>query len=230
MIEVLSMSSSAGVGPILRDSLADQVYALLWQRIEKGILSPGARLVEEELSRELGISKTPLRMALHRLQQDGVVRILPRRGIYVTDLTPEEILEVIDLREALEGLAVRRAAERATAEFVKELRACFQGFRPEELESRKRAYAAADHQFHILLVRASGNRQLIRMMDLLNIRIQMYRLRTVALNRRNAVLVHREHLEIIEAVDHRDGERAECQIRAHIRNVRQNVEMELLGA
>ncbi len=223
------MKKTATPDPIYRDSLSDQAYVLLRGRIERRELTPGTRLSEDELALELRISKTPLRMAIHRLQQDGIVQILPRRGIYVSTLTPEEILQVIEVREALEGLCARLAAQRATPKLIDRLRACFQGFPPDELESRKRAYASADHRFHTLLVEASGNQQAIRMMELLNLRIQMYRLRTVALMRRDALLVHEEHEEILAALEAGDGARAERVIRAHIRQVRENVAEELLN-
>ena len=98
------------VARINKDSITVQVHQFLQREIEAGNIQPGARIVEEQMAQQLGISKTPLRLALHQLKQDRIVDIEPRRGIYLAIPTLPEVLELIEMREVLEGLAARRAA------------------------------------------------------------------------------------------------------------------------
>ena len=98
---------------INNDSITDQVHQFLQREIEAGSIQPGARIVEDQIAQQLGISKTPLRLALHQLKQDKIVNIEPRRGIYLAVPTLREFLELIEMREVLEGLAARRAALQA---------------------------------------------------------------------------------------------------------------------
>ncbi len=203
------------------DSITSQVHQLLQREIEAGKMEPGVRIVEEQLAQQLGISKTPLRLALHQLKQQGIVNIEPRRGIYLAVPTLEEFLELIEIREVLEGLAARRAAAQSDKRFVQQMKACFAGVNKSnvnEFGARGR-YAAADHRFHRLLAQASGSASLTSQLTIINIRLHMNRLRRNYSKFRDLRAIHQEHLDIIAAIEGADQRRAEALVRAHIRNV-----------
>ena len=123
--------------PIRKESITEQVRDILQREIEAGNIEPGARIYEEKLAQQLGISKTPLRLALHQLKQDGIVRIVPRQGIYLAVPTREEVTELIEMREVMEGLAARRAARRRDPQDIERMRACFAGFSEANVNERR---------------------------------------------------------------------------------------------
>lgn len=182
-------------------------------------MKPGERIFEDALTKELGISKTPLRLALHQLKHDGIIRIASRQGIYVAVPTLTEILELIEMRELLEGLAARRTARKADADLIARMDACFAAFDEGNLAEPKLKYAAADHKFHRILVEASGSRELIKTLETINIRLHMNRLRAILSRRHDLRPIHREHMAIIRAIEARDAQKAEVLVRRHVRNV-----------
>lgn len=205
---------------IVTDSITDQVHQFLQREIEAGNIHPGARIVEEDIARKLGISKTPLRLALHQLKQEKIVKIESRRGIYLAVPTLTEFLELIEMREVLEGLAARRAAMQADRRFVSQMNACFAGFTKANVNQLggKGKFAAADHRFHRLLVQASGSAELVANLSVINIRLHMNRLRHSFSRSRNMRPIHQEHVDIIAAIAAGDAESAEALVRRHIRN------------
>lgn len=206
---------------INRDSITAQVHRFLQREIETGNIEPGARIFEERIAQQLGVSKTPLRLALHQLMQEGIVDIQPRRGIYLAVPTPSEFLELVEMREVLEGLAARRAALQPDRKFVSQMNACFAGFTNANINELggKGKYAAADHRFHRLLVQASGSVELVENLGIINIRLHMNRLRRSFSKRRDLRPIHQEHLDIIQAINAGDARKAESLVRTHIRNV-----------
>lgn len=205
---------------IITDSITDQVHRFLEREIAAGNIHPGARIVEEEIARQLGISKTPLRLALHQLKQEKIVKIESRRGIYLAIPTLKEFLELIEMREVLEGLAARRGALQADRRFVSQMNACFAGFTKANVNQigGKGKYAAADHRFHRLLVQASGSEELVANLSVINIRLHMNRLRRSFSRSRDLRPLHQEHVDIIAAITAGDAESAETLVRRHIRN------------
>ena len=201
------------------ESITDQVRDLIVQDIEDGKFAPGERIYEDKLAKELGISKTPLRLAIHQLREAGILRVEPRQGIYVAQPTMQEVMELAEAREVLEGLAARRAAAGTNPELVQELKDCFAGFDEDGLDDKRTAYAAADHKFHQLLARASGSSELIQMLNIINLRLHMNQMRTTVMHQHNLVPTHRGHMSIIDAIEAGDGERAEASTRAHVRGV-----------
>ena len=189
--------------PIRKESITEQVRDILQREIEAGNIEPGARIYEEKLAQQLGISKTPLRLALHQLKQDGIVRIAPRQGIYL----------------AVPTLAARRAARRCAPRDIERMRACFAGFSEANVNERRSKYANADHRFHRVLVAASGSKELIRVLDVVNLRLHMNRIRLIFSRGHDLAPIHREHMAIIDALAAGDARKAELLARAHVRNV-----------
>jgi|DewCreStandDraft_5_1066085.scaffolds.fasta_scaffold01331_14 DNA-binding GntR family transcriptional regulator len=202
--------------------LADQVYRALKEAIVQGRLRPGDRLVESEVASTLGVSRTPVREAFRRLQQEGFLTMEPR-GARVTKLTKRDILEIYACRRVLEGLAASLAARNRTEE---DLRAM-----AEALDRAERAIASGlldeavrwNIAFHDHLIRAGGNLHLMRLMD--SLRTYAIQYRTVALHLRPRPLsVVEEHRRIYEAIVQGDALWAEDLMKMHIANDMRTVE------
>jgi DNA-binding GntR family transcriptional regulator len=198
-------------------SITDQVYDFLHRAIEAGHFAPGARVYEEAIAGELGISKTPLRLALHQLRRDGVVLIKPRKGIYLALPSLTEIIELIELREVLEGLAARRAASQQDRGFVEQMAVCLAPYSEGALARQRLKYAAADHRFHTILVDASGSVELRKTLQVVNIRLHQHRLENQSTGH-DLRPIHRQHLSLMRALRAGDVERAEAVARQHVRH------------
>lgn len=208
--------------PLDHPNLPLRAYEIIKGWIVNHDLAPGMKLQEDALAGRLGVSRTPIREALSRLAQEGLVTMVPRRGTFVVDLTREDITELYEVREATEGMAAHLAAGRRSSEQLRQMQAAFAPFQhgvgPEDLT----AYSQADLLFHDLLIRAAGNRSLQQVAGSLNDRIQMLRLRSVVLPGRVSRSLA-EHRRILEALAAADAAAAEAAAREHIRNVRDDV-------
>ncbi len=202
-----------------KDSITEQVRDFLQKEIEAGNIAPGERIYEHKLAGQLGISKTPLRLALHQLKQDRIVRIEPRQGIYLAAPTAQEVLELIELREVMEGVAARRVARSAERGIVDQMRACFAGFTDDNVNDARTKYAHADHRFHRMLATAAGNSELVRVLEIINLRLHMNRLRRIFSRGHDLRRIHREHIAMVDAIAAGDARKAEVLARAHVRNV-----------
>ncbi len=210
-------------GSILsRANLPTRIYSLLKQRIISNEFSFGYKLTEFQLAEKLGVSRTPIREALNRLVQDGFVKVVPGRGAFVASFSPDDMVELFEVREALEGMAARLAALRMPKESLDRLRTGLEN----ALKTTKRGgyggYLSADRKFHQALVSASENSHLIRLLEALTDRIQMLRGRSVTVPGRVAKS-YEEHVSIIEAVLLRNPDLAEARVREHIRNVKMDL-------
>lgn len=203
-------------------NLKEAAYQRLKESIVRGEVPPGSKMVETHLAHELGISRTPLREAVNRLEQDGFVEILPRRGAFVKKHSLQEILENLELREVLEGLAVRLAAHSVNLKVMQEIKSCFLGFTHRNVESSIDSYANQNVRFHNLIIQASQNRKLITMIRNLYDQMDMVRLRTIVLPGR-AKKSLTEHRKIIYFIKRRRGDLAEKYLRAHIRGLRKAI-------
>lgn len=203
-------------------NLAVKVYEILKNRIVNQEILSGIKLQEEVLAEELGVSRTPVREALNRLAQEGLVEMVPRRGTFVVKPSLSDIKELLEVREVLEGMAARLVATKITDEILEEMKKYFEGREQQIRGGYLEEYSKADVNFHDLLLRACGNERLVRMMNNLYDYIQMLRLRTVILPGR-AEKSLKEHLMIIDALEKRDPDLAEKKIREHIRNVKIDV-------
>jgi DNA-binding GntR family transcriptional regulator len=207
------------VQPIRKESITEQVYEIIQREIEFGRIKPGERIYEQQLAAQLSISKTPLRLALHQLKQDGIVRIEPRQGIYLAAPNLDEVYELIEMREVLEGLAARRAASSSKRAYLEQMRTCIAGFTAENINQRRSKYANSDHRFHRLLVRASASDELIKSLEKINLRLHMNRLRLLFSRGHDLRRIHEEHLGILQALEAGDPSKAEQLVRRHVRNI-----------
>ncbi|MDQ7820937.1 MAG: GntR family transcriptional regulator [Armatimonadota bacterium] len=201
--------------------LQELAYSRLRADITNGALPPGASLREEELSRHLGVSRTPLREALRRLAEEGLVEVSPYRGARVVRLNTDQLEELFEAREALEGMAARLAAVRMPLSRIRQIHQRLQS-RLREVGRRPGKYHPPRLDFHLEILQASGNRTLAILAERLYARLALARALSGAFRER-AEPAAREHLDILAAIRRRDPEAAERLMRRHIRRSRENL-------
>lgn len=196
---------------ILHNDLSKPVYNRLKEMIEQGDLQPGQKLIQEKLAADLGVSRTPLLKALQSLEHEMLVESVPRRGMYVRQISTQEMIDVYDCREAVESMAVKLLIDRAEDKQLDALKIIFRPF--VDLNKIDTGYyAKADEKFHNMIIELSGNPILKKMSGLSEIHINVYRLGL--LRSPNDTLI--EHEKIVEAIIKRDYKKADREIRNHI--------------
>ena len=207
------------------ETLSENVFRRIQAAIVKGEIAPGSKISEPELARTYGISRGPLREAIHRLEGQRLLVRVPHVGARVVSLSHAELLELYEIRESLEGMACRLAAERMTVEEIDELR------RVLETHERDAAFQAGvgyyqqegDFDFHYRIIQGSGNRTLTQMLcgELYQL-VRMYRIQfSTTPNRPRQAFA--EHHRILDAIADRDGELAELLMRRHIGASKRNI-------
>ena len=181
------------------------------------------RLDERRLSEQFGISRTPLREALARLDQEGLVRIVPRRGIYIVRKSKAEILEMITVWAALESMAARLITQNASDDEIASLRALCGTFEGDGVKARIDEYSEANIRFHQAILAMSKNELLNSMAEGLFMHVRAIRARTIVeQDRADRSIV--DHMHIIEALEARDTDLSERLVREHTLNLKAHVE------
>jgi DNA-binding GntR family transcriptional regulator len=193
---------------IEQSSISEKAYEILANLIIENKLQPGERLPEEQLAKNLGISRTPLREAMSRLVKDGLITLSPRKGAHVSTFQLDDVMEVYDIRMVLEGLAARLAAPHLDPEILNRLRGRFAG---KDME----ALIQADTELHDLVIRHCGNRRLQEFLGALHNLIQVFRVSGYGSAQRS-VRATSDHLAMIDALLNHDGESAERLMKDHI--------------
>jgi DNA-binding GntR family transcriptional regulator len=203
-------------------SLGSRAYQEVKRNILARQIPPGGKLNEVELAGALGISRTPVREALNRLEKEGLVQIFPQRGAYVVQFSADDIYELFLIRENLEGLAAFLAAERVNKESLATLSSLIQGFSEPYSEKDIQRYAREDFKFHQTLITLSGSRRLMTLVSTLHDQIRMFRLTSLGLSGRMKTSLS-EHMQITKALRAGNSEECERKMRQHIRHVRDGV-------
>jgi DNA-binding GntR family transcriptional regulator len=180
------------------------------------------RLDERQLASDLGISRTPVREAMAQLEREGFVRSVPRRGIYVVRKTRAEVIELITAWAALESMAARLITQNASDREIAELREMFTKFENGELHARLDEYSEVNIEFHQTIIRMSRNGVLIDLAENLFTHMRMIRRRTIGEDDRADRSI-RDHMNIIQALEARDTERAEDLVRNHALGLAEHV-------
>src|SRR5499427_5042571 len=204
------------LAPLNSMSLRDQAYTLLKEAIAgTDIYSQRQplRLDERELMQALGVSRTPIREALSILEQEGFVRTLPRRGIFIVRKSRREIIEMIQMWAALESMSARLATLHAPDAEIAKLRHLFDEFRSSPPAEHLDEYSDANIAFHTEVIRLGGNQTIIDAKNLL-LHVRAIRRATISQSDRAARSII-DHLKIIEALEKRDTELAERLARQH---------------
>lgn len=191
-----------------------RVFERIVEAITNGGLAPGAKLNEPELARTLGISRGTLREAIRRLEERQLVRCTPNLGARVVMHTPREILDAYEIREALEGLAARLAAQNMTDQELRELRIAYE---LEVSEERSRGYHS---DFHMTIVRGSHNVRLAQMLNEDHYRLCKLWRNSCRWLRYGGGESWSDHKRILDAIEHRDADCAEILMRRHVARLR----------
>ena len=198
-------------------SLRDQAYALLRQAIADADIyasSEEIRLDERALSESLGVSRTPVREAMTLLEQEGFLRMVPRRGIYIVRKSKREIVEMIQMWAALESMAARLATLHASDEEIARLRHMFDQFRDSTPAEHIAEYSDANIAFHQSIVQLSKSQIILDTIKNIFIHVRAIRRMTISQSDRASRSIV-DHLRIIEALEKRDTELAERLVRDH---------------
>lgn len=206
-------------------TLAERVFQALQHAIVRGELPPGSKITEPGLAKNYGISRGPLREAMRRLEAHRLIERVPHVGARVVQLSMKELLELFDVREALEGMAARQAAAHMTAEEIAGLREVLALHEQQSDLRRGESYyqREGDLDFHYRIVQGSHNRMLVTLLcDDLYYLVRLYRTQFSASGGRpQRALV--EHHRIVDAIEAGDGDLAEQLMRRHVSASRSNV-------
>ena len=198
-----------------RKSLGQHVFENLRQAIIRGDVSPGNRLVESRVADALGISRTPVREAIHKLEREGLLRRLPRGGFSVLSLTREDVEEAFGIRSVLESYAARLATIKHRAEELNPLEEKINEYQFCMDNKQLQALPEINTAFHDLLYALSRSPKLIRMIN--DLKDQIYRFRRILLNVEEMARVSNEdHCRMLKAMKKRDADRVEKLVREHI--------------
>ncbi|HOQ00128.1 MAG TPA: GntR family transcriptional regulator [Acetivibrio clariflavus] len=197
--------------------LREVIFDTLREAIITGELKPGERLMEVKLAEKMGVSRTPVREAIRMLELEGLVDMLPRKGAHVAELSVKDIMDVLEVRAAMDSLATRLAAERITDDEIKELRQIQAQFINYVEKNNLQGSIKKDVEFHELIYRASRNDRLLQIAN--NLREQVQRFRVIYLkdysSPKNLI---KEHEDICDAIAARNLEKAQEYAQIHINN------------
>ena len=202
--------------------LRDVVFNTLRQAILRGELKPGERLMEIQLANKLGVSRTPVREAIRKLELEGLVLMIPRKGAEVADISEKSLKDVLEVREALEELAARLACDKITKEGINRLKEAAQDFCSALKSNDITQMAEADVRFHDVICNATENQKLGQLLN--NLREQMYRYRIEYLKDQQVYeKLLSEHEEIIRHIEKGEKDEAARVVSRHIENQAQAV-------
>jgi len=196
---------------INKQMLSSQVYHAIKEMIANYRFSPGSRLNVEELSKEFGVSRTPIWEAIRRLEQEGLVNKIPNRGVFMAEMTLPMALQLYQVREVLEGLAGKLAVENIDDKKLKKMEKCLEDLGKVIEQEDTIGYSKLDFTFHALIYEASGNPFLKEILE--SIKNKMRPL--VPLSKALLDRGYREHKKVLEALRSKDPKKAEKALHQH---------------
>lgn len=197
--------------------LRDVVFNTLRRAILTGELEPGERLMEIHLANRLGVSRTPIREAIRKLELEGLVTMIPRRGAEVAQITEKSLQDVLEVRRALDALSVELACDRISAEALSALGSACEAFAMATKTKDTKRMAEADVALHNIIVQAADNSRLVSLVN--NLSEQMYRYRFEYLKDASSHgILQQEHLEMYHSILKKDKITAADVVRKHINN------------
>ena len=211
---------SGHLQPIKLDSykpLRELVCENIRQAIIDGTFSPGERLMEIQLADEMGVSRTPVREAIRKLELEGLVTMIPRRGAEVAQITEKSMNDVLEVRRAMDALCVELACDRITPEELQDLKKACDTFEAAVKTDDIKQIAQADVALHDIIVQATGNQRLIQLVNNLSEQMYRYRFEYIKDFSQHERLVE-EHKVIYESIVKKDKETASNMAKVHIDN------------
>lgn len=197
--------------------LRDVVFNTLRQAILTGELKPGERLMEIHLANKLGVSRTPIREAIRKLELEGLVIMIPRRGAEVAQITEKSLTDVLEVRRALDALCVELACDRISEAELEQLKEACNRFEEATETKNAKIIAQADVALHDIIVAATGNARLVQLVNNLAEQMYRYRFEYIKDESRHAKLVE-EHRTIYESIVKKDKKTAAEAAKTHIDN------------
>jgi len=202
--------------------LREIVFEYLRNSILNGELEPGERLMELQLAQQLGVSRTPVREAIRKLELEGLVEMIPRKGAYVADMSIKDILDVLEVRMFLEGLAAYLAAERMSEDEIEKLKEVLKKFEEGLVTMEKEDMIELDNKFHDMIIAGSRNNKLLQIVQ--GLQEQFQRFRVIYFNEYNE---HQDlikyHRAIVEAIDNRDSKQAQEYAQTHVELIEESI-------
>jgi Transcriptional regulators len=195
--------------------LREIVYEELRSQILTGVIKPGTRMMEIELADDMGVSRTPIREAIRKLEKEGLVVIEPRKGAYASEVSIKDMVEILEVRANLEGLAAYYAAERMTEQEKKVLRGVSEKFDQAFVDGNMAEMISNDTRFHHLIVESSRNSHLIHMVEQLQELVLRFRY-IYYKDFKRAEEMPAEHTRIYKAIAKGDGSEARFEAFNHI--------------
>lgn len=197
--------------------LRDVVFNTLREAILKGELVPGERLMEKQLAERMGVSRTPIREAIRKLELEGLVIMVPRKGAEVARITEKDIKDVLEVRASLEELAVKLACEKMTSEEIEELKRVMVEFSVAAESGQIDEVIKKDVEFHDVIFNATANEKLIQIIN--NLREQIYRYRVEYIRKlEDFSKIVKEHEKIVQSIESGDVIAAQTIALNHIEN------------
>ena len=197
--------------------LREVIFNTLREAIIVGELKPGERLMEVQLADKMGVSRTPVREAIRKLELEGLVEMLPRKGAHVADLSVKDIMDVLEVRATLDGLASMLSASRITDDELKDLKHVQAQFVNYVEKDNLQGSIKKDVEFHDIIYRSSRNDKLIQIAN--NLREQIQRFRVIYIKDYSSTKeLIREHTEILDSILKKDPEMAQRCAQKHIIN------------
>lgn len=196
--------------------LRDVVFNTLRDAILTGKLAPGERLMENQLAEKLGVSRTPVREALRMLELENLVQLVPRKGAQVLDMSEKDIINILEIRSALESLATSLACQKMKEDKIQELRNLLVDFEKAVAENDVERFVDIDEEFHDLIFEATENDKLIQIFR--NLRVQLYRYRMAqAKNDTSMATVVAHHRRLLRAIETHDAAEGMAMAQGHIK-------------
>lgn len=209
-----------------RKYLRDLIFEKLQQAIFSGKFKSGKRITEKEVAEELSVSRTPVREALYRLASTGLIKIIPHRGFLISKWSSMEIRDVMEIRIALEMLAVRLAVKRILPEEIEELKDLIIKMDKAVMKGDIKKVSYLNTEFHNRIVFASKNKELLDVMEPIKNKIHHFRIISISTPNRLKES-HKEHEEILNALISKNAELAQKLIYQHIQKVSSIIEKKL---
>ncbi len=213
---------ASAIRPEQSISLSDKAYNMIKTAILSFVLKPGEPLIEAQIAKQINISRTPIRESLKKLESEGLVNIIPKKGAFVSDITREDIEELFVLREALERTALRAALPRFGADDFLELEEILERAKKDIENGDFETSIQGDVMLHGMIIEKSGYKRLAQFLDVLKTQALRIRYLGTTVKGRTQKSM-KEHKAIMDAIKDKDLKLADSLLKEHIRNVRDNV-------
>lgn len=203
-------------------TLRESIYEELKNQILRGLIEPGTRLMEIELSKKMGASRTPIREAIKMLADDDLVTIEPNKGATVSRVAVRDLLEILEIRECLDGETAYHAANRITDEVLEELRQAMENYNQAAENKDKIQMVIWDTNFHKVMVDATENKVMVKIAHEMRELVLRFRYLYYG-DFKRSMHVSIEHKAIFDAIERGDADEARRLAQVHVRNIKENI-------